>query len=570
MKQRHYFLPTLKEEPAEAEVISHKLMVRSGMIRKLTAGIYNYLPLGLRVKQKLEKIVREEMNRAGAQELYMSMVQPSELWKESRRWEVYGKELMRLKDRHNREFCLGPTHEEVITEIVRKEIRSYRDLPFTLYQIQNKFRDEIRPRFGIMRCREFTMKDAYSFDATDEGATESYQKMSDAYHRIFSRCGLEFRAVEADSGNIGGSISQEFMVLADTGESELASCTKCNYSANTEKATDTFEKISAPKSNLKLEKVNTPNKKSVEEVAAFLKVQPTSIIKTLIFNTAEGPVAALVRGDYDINEIKLKNILDTDWAWLATDEEVMEFTNSPVGFAGPVGLKMKILADESLEGASSMVAGANEKDTHFLNVDIKRDIEKVSFADIRTVRKGSLCPKCQGELQFSRGIEVGHIFKLGTKYSEAMNATFTDEQGKEHPIIMGCYGIGIGRTIAAAVEQNHDKDGIIFPVPLAPFDVSILPLDLQDERIVKASEKLYQELQQDGLEVLLDDREERPGRKFKDADLIGIPIQVVLGSKNIDQEKGEFKIRKQGKKELLPIQKIASQIKDYLAHEKES
>ncbi len=567
MRLSRMFLPTLKESPSDAEVVSHRLMVRAGMIRKLAAGVYNLLPMGLRVVQKVEGIVREEMNRAGGCEVSMPVVQPSELWRESGRWDVYGKELLRLKDRHGREFCLGPTHEEVITDMVRNDVRSYRELPLNLYQIQTKFRDEIRPRFGLMRGREFIMKDAYSFHADEESANKEYKNMYDAYTRIFERCGLEFRAVEAETGSIGGSFSHEFMVLADTGEDAVASCTGCDYAANTERAeirqpepSEQGQGVGNPGPEAgasigEIETVSTPGVTTIEEVSSFLGVEPKLMIKTLLYVTDSGDVvAALVRGDSDVNEPKLLRVINendnndkkADTITLADDEAVTRVTGAPVGFAGPVGLDIPIYADwgvlDVASGATGAVTGANRADTHIINVVPGRDF-KATYIDLRTVKAGDPCPRCDSKFEIKRGIEVGHIFKLGTKYSEAMGATFLDENGREQLMIMGCYGIGIGRTAAAAVEQNHDDAGIVWPAPLAPFDCIIVPVNMKDEDLVKASEELYSELVKNGLEVLLDDRGERAGVKFKDADLIGVPIRVTVGSRALKQGSVEIKQR---------------------------
>ncbi len=537
MKYSEYFIPTLKESPADAEVISHKLMVRGGMIRKLAAGIYIYLPLGLKFIKNIENIVREEMNRAGAIELLMPSVIPAELWQQTERWYHYGKELLRIKDRHNRDFCYGPTHEEVITDLVSKEIRSYKQLPVNFYQIQTKFRDEIRPRFGLMRGREFIMKDAYSFDVDEEGAELSYKKMYDAYCKIFERCGLDFRVVEADTGAIGGSFSHEFMVLAKTGEDEIVTCNNCGYSANLEKAPvlkkEYPENISNEK-ELTLEKVYTPDVKSIEDVSKFLNVPKNKIVKTIILTDGENVVAAMVRGDYDINIVKVKNILGWDVVFFATEETVKEVTNAPSGFAGPIGIKCKIIADYSIKGLKNFVVGANEKDYHFKNVNFK-DFEEVEFYDIRNAVKGDECPKCSnGTYELFRGIEVGHIFKLGTKYSEKLNATYLDKDGKERLIVMGCYGIGIGRTAAAAIEQNHDDDGMILPEPISPFKVYLLPVNYKDEKIKNITDNIYEKLKEKNIEVLLDDRDERPGKKFKDADLLGFPYRITVGKKAKD------------------------------------
>ncbi len=559
MRYSKLFLPTLKESPAEAEVVSHKLMIRAGMIRKVASGLYTYLPLGLRAIRKVEQIIREEMNRAGAQELLMPMVQPAELWQESGRWKLYGPELLRLKDRHDRSFCLGPTHEEVICDTVRREVRSYRDLPLNLYQIQTKFRDEIRPRFGLMRGREFIMKDAYSFDVDEEGLDRTYRAMYEAYCRIFQRCGLEFRAVEADTGSIGGHASHEFMVLADTGEDTIASCTSCSYAANVELApvVTEYEPDDGPEEPM--EEVATPGKRTVEEVTGFLHVAPQRLVKTLVFEADGRPVAALVRGDHEINEVKLKNLLGAEELMMAGEEVVKRVTGAPVGFAGPVGLKkeIEVVADRALEGVRNFVCGANRPDTHLVGVNFGRDCPVPRFADIRVITESDPCPKCGAPVELRRGIEVGHIFKLGTKYSESLGVTFLDENGKERPAIMGCYGIGVGRTVAAAIEQNHDDKGICFPPPIAPFDVIITVVNAKDGELMKAAEEMAEELEAAGLEVLLDDRDERAGVKFKDAELIGIPVRVTIGKKLKGSGKVEVVRRRDGGVEELEPGQVA-------------
>jgi prolyl-tRNA synthetase len=560
MRFTQLLLPTLREDPADAEVISHKLMLRAGMIRKLAAGIYTMLPLGVRVMQKVERIIREEMNRAGAQEVVMPCLLPADLWQESGRWEQYGKELFRLKDRHDRDYCLGPTHEEVITDLARREIRSYRQLPINLYQIQTKFRDEVRPRFGVMRGREFVMKDAYSFDADEAGAEQSYQRMYDAYMRIFQRCGLRFRAVEADTGLIGGRFSHEFMVLADTGEEAIVSCDQCAYAANLERAEVGRGIAAAEEGMKKIKKVETPAKRSVEEVTAFLNVPAQRLVKTIIFETDKGPVAVLVRGDHGINEAKLRRSLGTTELAMAGDQVVADVTHAPVGFAGPMGLDLKIIADNALEGMRNVVVGANAPDAHLVNANQGRDFQVDEFADIRLALEGDPCPRCPGRLQISRGIEVGHIFKLGTKYSEALGATYLDAEGKEQPFVMGCYGIGVGRTAAAAIEQNHDDNGIIFPLAIAPFHVIIVPVNNKDAEIMQAAEGLYGSLLEKGVEVLLDDRDERPGVKFKDADIIGIPLRLTIGEKNLKQGKIEIKERRSGEVTVVDLKEAAQRI----------
>ncbi len=566
MRYSEYFIPTLKETPADAEVISHQLMLRAGMIRKLAAGIYNYLPLGLRSIRKVENIVREEMNRAGAIELLMPMVTPAELWQESGRWEKYGPELRRIKDRKEAEFCLGPTHEEVVTDIVRREVRSYRQMPLNLYQVQTKFRDEIRPRFGLMRGREFIMKDAYSFDVDSSAADISYDKMYQAYRRIFQRCGLNFRAVEADTGSIGGTASHEFMVLAESGEDAIVSCSACEYAANVEKAESPVKGGTEHAEPRPLEKVATPEKRTIEEVAEFLGVPKAAMVKTLVLSADGEPVVALLRGDHDLNEIKLQHLLGCDTLEMAGDEIVTKVTGAPVGFAGPVGLKVKIVADLAVQVLRNFVTGGNAKDLHLKNVNLDRDCHVGIFADIRNVVHGDPCPRCSGgTLEMWRGIEVGHVFKLGTRYSEALHATYLDADGKEQTVFMGCYGIGIGRTVAAAIEQNHDDNGIIFPLPIAPFHCIISALNMKEEAVKEASETIYQQLSEAGVEVLLDDRDERPGFKFKDADLIGIPLRIVVGSKNLADGKVELKERRSGEVSLLPIDEAVEKVKAAVA-----
>ena len=566
MRYSEMFLPTVREVPADAETISHQLMVRAGMIRKLTTGIYSYLPLGYMVVRKVEQIVREEMNRAGAQEVCLPVVLPAELWQESGRWDHYGKELLRFKDRHDRDYCLGPTHEEVITDLVRHEIKTYRQLPKNLYQIQTKFRDEIRPRFGIMRCREFVMKDGYSFDADEAGTDISYRKMYDAYQRIFERCGLTFRAVEADSGNIGGSYSHEFMVIAASGEDGLVFCSACEYAANLEKA-EALRPEQAPTDPaifLPREEVLTPQVKSIAEVSAFLTLPPEKIVKTLIFSADGEPVVVLVRGDEEINEIKVKNFLGCTTLELADDSTINRVTGSPRGFSGAVGIKSEIIADYSVLNMTNFVMGANREDYHLLNVNMGRDFTIKTFADLRFVKESDCCPHCQQPLRLARGIEVGHVFKLGTKYSRAMKAVYLDQQGQERPMIMGCYGIGIGRTVAACIEQNHDEQGIVWPMPLAPYQVIITPVNVNNEALATAAEALYRELDSQGVAVLLDDRDERAGVKFMDADLIGIPLRVTIGPKRLAEGQVEVRERCSGEVLVLSITAAQSYIVEYV------
>jgi prolyl-tRNA synthetase len=554
-----FYVPTLKETPAEAEVVSHKLLLRAGMIRKLTSGIYTYMPLGLRAINKVANIVREEMNRAGAQEISMPMVQPADLWQESGRWDFYGKELLRLSDRHGRDYCLGPTHEEVVTDLIRGEVRSYRQLPINLYQIQTKFRDEIRPRFGLMRGREFIMKDAYSFDKDEDGANASYQSMYDAYTRIFTRLGLTFRAVSADSGAIGGSFSHEFMVLAKTGEDTLAVCTTCSYAANLEKAEI---KPGAPCTTTcaPYELVATPAKHTVEEVAGFLAVPTSRIMKTLLFDVDGKSVAVLLRGDREVNDVKLKNLLGATDVELATPEQVKEWTGAPVGFAGPVGLTVDaIYADFEIAQDTDFVCGANAADAHLIHIDPRRDITlsteatPTGYADLRSITLDDPCPACGAEITMPEGIEVGHVFKLGTKYSKAMNATFLDVNGKEQTIIMGCYGIGVSRIVAASIEQNNDAAGMIFPPSLAPFEVTILAMSTKDEKVMAQCREIHDWLESQGIDTLFDDRDERPGVKFNEADLMGSPMQIVIGGKGLEKGVLEAKNRKTGEKRELPV-----------------
>ncbi|MBI5814157.1 MAG: proline--tRNA ligase [Nitrospinae bacterium] len=564
MRLTRYHLPTLKEAPSEAEVVSQKLMTRAGMIRKLAAGVYTTLPLGLKVIRKIENIIREEMNRAGALEVFMPSVQPAELWIESGRWEVYGKELLRFADRHGRDFCYGPTHEEVVTDLVRRDVRSYRELPVNLYQIQTKFRDEIRPRFGVMRGREFSMKDAYSFDADDEGASKSYEAMRVAYNAIFRRLGLKFRAVEADTGQIGGSFSHEFMVLAESGEDTIAYCGACDYAANMEKAETPPPVADGAGEPLPLTYLSTPGKGKVEDVAAFLKTSPASFIKTLIYKTDSGGfVAALVRGDHEVNEVKLKRAVNAVEIALAEDAEVERITGAPVGFAGPLGISIPIVADHSVKAMVNAVTGANKADTHVSNVNPARDFPAATYIGIRNAKEGDACPRCSGgKIKMAKGIEVGHIFKLGTKYSEAMRATFLDREGCEKPMIMGCYGIGVGRSAAAAIEQNHDAAGIIWPPAIAPFGAVILPLNMDDANVVKAAEDIYAALSGNGLDPALDDRDVRSGVKFNDADLVGYPIQVIVGRKGLAEGKAEIKVRKTGEKLSIPLSEVTSAVKN--------
>lgn len=558
------YLPTLKETPAEAEVVSHQLMLRAGMIRKVGSGIYTYLPLGQRVMQKLETIIREEMNKAGAQELQLPVLQPAELWEESNRLEDYGPELMRLCDRHDREFCLGPTHEEVITDLVRDELRSYKEVPLNLYQIQSKYRDEIRPRFGVLRAREFIMKDAYSFNLDQEGLDESYQQMYDAYDRIFSRCGLDFRPVEADTGAIGGDISHEFMVLAEAGEDTVVYCSECDYAANLELAKSEVEVETSSEEPEELEAVDTPDASTIQELIGELDIKAEKMIKAVLYQTKEEPVLALVRGDYEINEVKLSNLLSTVNLEMA-EEVTYQQLETVKGFTGPVGLTdVKVVADKLVMEIVNGVTGANEADKHYINVNPERDFTVNQVADIREVKPGESCIHCGGELKQTPGIEVGQVFKLGTKYSEALGATVLDENGKPQPLIMGCYGIGVSRTVAAAIEQNHDDYGIKWPKALAPYLVEVLALG-SDEEVMETADKLYQQLTEKGIDTLFDDRDERAGVKFNDADLVGCPLRITVGSRSLAEGKVEIKNRQTGEEFKLGVDELLPQIEELIA-----
>ncbi|MEM8684282.1 MAG: proline--tRNA ligase [Pseudomonadota bacterium] len=546
MRYSEFSLVTLKEVPAEAEIISHKLMLRAGLIRRLASGLFTWMPIGVRVLRKVEAIVREEMNRAGALELLMPSVQPSELWEESGRWNKYGPLLLRMKDRHERDFCYGPTHEEVITDVARKELRSYKQLPVNYYQVQTKFRDEIRPRFGVMRSREFIMKDAYSFDLDGDGLKASYQKMHDAYERIFSRMGLRFRIVTADSGDIGGSRSQEFHVLADSGEDAIAYCDDDHYASNVEMAAtspDGRERATAAQS---MQTVDTPATKTIEALCEFLGVSASQVLKTLVVEGDDGPVALVLRGDHELNAVKAQKIDGVaSPLTMADPATVFKATGSEPGFVGPLGLNIPIHFDHAVQSLSDFVVGANEKDKHHTGVNFGRDLPEVDTVDLRNVVAGDPTPGGKGTLSIARGIEVGHIFQLGTQYSEAMGATVLDADGKQRVMEMGCYGIGITRIVGAAIEQNHDDNGIIWPEPLAPFNVVIVPINLQKSDAVReAAESLYQELAGMGLDVLLDDRDARPGFKFADAELVGIPHRLVVSERNLANDELEYRHRR--------------------------
>ncbi|MFH1877820.1 MAG: proline--tRNA ligase [Candidatus Omnitrophota bacterium] len=556
MRWTNTFIPTLKEDPQEAEAISHKLMVRAGLIRRVTAGAYIYLPLGYRVLRKAGNIVREEMDRSGASELFMPALQPPELWKKSGRYDIIGDVMIKYRDRHGREMALGPTHEEIVTDLVSREVRSYKDLPLILYQIQTKFRDEVRPRFGVVRSCEFIMKDAYSFDVDVPAMEKSYRKMYDAYCRIFERCGLPYIPVEADPGLMGGTVSHEFMIPADIGEDRIAVCEGCGYAASTEVAAVKSTGNGLPGAGMEMKPVaeaDTPGSSSVQDVSRLLKVDPSDIIKTLIYIGDDKPLAVLIRGDHEANDAKIKNYLRLVSLKLADGAEIAEFTGGPMGFSGPCGLSIKIVADLSVKGMVNAVAGANMKDKHLLNVNAGRDFKADAWFDARVITEEDKCPRCGSEIKLKHAIEIGHTFKLGTKYSSALNACFLDESGKERQIIMGCYGIGVNRIIASLIECSYDNDGIIWPVELCPYEVVVIPVKMDDSEIRAESEKIYECLKSSGIEVLYDDREKTAGVKFKDADLIGFPVQIVVGKKGLEQNK--FEVKKRSPKESVMVDK---------------
>ena len=554
MRVSKLYAPTLREVPAEAEVVSHQLMLRAGFMRKAAGGIYTYLPLAWRVLKKIERIVREEMDAKGSQELLMPIVQPAEIWQESGRWDVYGAEMFRLQDRHNRCFCLGPTHEEMVTTLIRGDVRSYRQLPLSVYQIQNKYRDERRPRFGLMRGREFIMKDAYSFDRDEAGLDKSYQDMYDAYTNIFTRCGLNFRPVEADSGAIGGSGSHEFMVIADSGEAEIVFCTSCDYAANVEKA-ELFPLEAQEEAMLTKEEVVTPDCKTIADVCAYLKLPVDHSVKAVAYNSEKGLILCFVRGDHEVNEIKVINTCGVIDLEMATEEQLAA-AGTVGGYMGPVGIdnkKVIVVVDATVMKMHNVCCGANKEGYHFINVNPGRDFTPTYVADIRLIQEGDPCPHCGGEVSKARGIEVGQVFKLFTKYSSALKASYLDENGKEQPMVMGCYGVGVSRTMAAAIEQNYDDNGIIWPIEIAPYHVLVVPVNTKDEASAAKAEEIYMQLKKVGLETVIDDRNERPGVKFKDADLIGYPLRVVVGPKTLTEGKLEVKIRKTGEIRYLPL-----------------
>ncbi|SEJ63512.1 prolyl-tRNA synthetase [Propionispira arboris] len=548
MRTTQLYAPTLRETPAEAEVMSHQLLLRAGMIRKAAGGVYTYLPLAWRVLRKIETIIREEMDVAGGQELSMPIIQPAELWHETGRWDIFGEEMFRLKDRHDRSFCLGPTHEEMITSLIRNEVRSYRQLPLLLYQIQNKYRDEIRPRFGLMRGREFIMKDLYSFDKDEAGLDVSYKKMYDAYTNIFTRCGLVFRPVEADGGSIGGGFTHEFTVLADSGESEIVYCSKCDYAANVEKAELKASVQENIAEELPLKLVDTPDMKTIEAVTDFMGMDSTQSIKAVAFqNEKDEVILAFVRGDHDVNDVKLQNAVGAVTLRMA-DEAAIKAVGGVPGFMSPIGLTKdaKVVVDLSVMEMTNAIGGANQIDKHYCNMNPKRDFTDYLVTDLRLMCEGDPCPHCGAPVKMTRGIEAGQVFKLGTKYSESLKATFLDENGREKPLVMGCYGIGVSRTMAAAIEQNNDEYGIVWPAAIAPYQVVVIPVNAKNTEQFSIAETLYQELQAAKVEVVLDDRKERAGVKFKDADLIGYPIRITVGPKSVEEDSIEIKIRRSG------------------------
>jgi len=562
MRWTKYFIPTLKEVPSEAEAVSHRLMIRAGLIRKLASGAYTYLPLGLRILKKVENIIREEMDKKGAIELFMPSMQPVELWHESGRFKDLGEDLIKFKDRHNRVMVFGPTHEEVITDLVRNHINSYKQLPVTLYQIQTKFRDEVRPRFGVIRSREFIMKDAYSFDRDNKGLDESYKKMYEAYEAIFKRCGLDAIAVEADSGVMGGDVSHEFMVLSESGEDLLAHCASCGYAASlavAEISAQVHKCTSAQVKEKSMEEVGTPGVTTIEKVGELLKVAHDQMVKTLIYLADEKSVAVLIRGDHEANETKIKKYLKATRLEMADEDIIKKITGGPMGFSGPVGLKgIRLIADTSITGMANFVTGANKKDKHLINVNLERDFKVEEFADLRMITEKDNCPNCNKSIKIEHAIEMGHVFKLGFKYSKVMKAEFLDEDRKLKPMVMGCYGIGVNRIIATVIELHNDAKGIIWPLAIAPFQVIIIPINYKEETVRTTADSIYNELNKSGIEVLLDDRDESAGIKFNDAELIGIPISIVIGDKGLKKGKLEIKIKESGK--VIEVEK--AEIKD--------
>ncbi|WP_209122352.1 proline--tRNA ligase [Alkalihalobacillus sp. BA299] len=565
MKQSSYFIPTMRDVPADAEIASHKLMLRAGMIRQTASGIYSYLPLGKRVLKKVEEIIREEMDASGAIEVLMPAIQPAELWEESGRLGDYGPELMRLKDRHERDFVLGATHEEVITSLVRDDIKSYKKLPLNLYQIQTKYRDERRPRFGVLRSREFIMKDAYSFDTSKEGLNVSYQKMYNAYTRIFERCGLEFRAVEADSGAIGGTDTHEFMVLTEVGEDTIAYSDQSEFAANIEIAPVHVEYSKSDEAQNNVEKVETPNVRTIEELESFFKQSADRMIKAVLFVVNEEPVLVLVRGDHEVNEIKVKNLFEKGDVELAAPEQAKQFLGCETGYIGPIGLpsNVKVVADAAIQYVVNGICGANEPGFHYQNVNAERDFTVMTYTDLRLIQEGDPSPDGKGTIQFAKGIEVGHVFKLGTKYSKALGANFLDDQGKTQPMIMGCYGIGVSRTVAAIVEQSNDENGLVWPTTVSPFDIHLIAINVKDEAQLNLADKLYDELRKTRYDVLYDERPERAGVKFKDADLIGLPIRIGVGKK-AGEGIVEIKVRKTGEMFEVSVDELDEKLQELM------
>jgi len=568
MRLSQSFYKTLKEIPKDAQIPSHQLMFRSGMIQQLSSGIYNYLPLALRSIRKIERIIREELDSRNCEEVLMPAVQPASLWKESGRWDLYGDLLLRFKDRKGNDYCMGPTHEEVITDMVRRNLRSWKQLPWNLYQIQGKFRDEFRPRFGLMRGREFIMKDAYSFDKDVEAAKKSYWKMHEAYTAIFKRCGVNFRAVDAATGEIGGDMSQEFQVLASSGEDLILSCNSCDYAANVEKAVTVSADVELEESAFQdLEIIDTPGQKTIEEVSSFLGAEASGFLKSLVYEADSKPVLVLIAGNRDVNESKLQAALKADVLRLASNSLVEKAVGTLPGYVGPVNLSGEILivADLSVARGINWISGANEADKHIRNVNLHRDFNPDQLIDIAFAAAGDICPRCEkGSLEEHRGIEVGQVFYLGTKYSKLMDCTFLDEQGEAQPAEMGCYGIGVGRTMAASIEQNHDENGIIWPVPIAPWEVVVLPLQLNDDAVVEAAETIYEGFRMAGIDTVIDDRNERAGFKFKDSDLIGYPVQVVLGGRSVAAGNAEVKFRGSGEKSEMPLDEVVVVIRDWI------
>ena len=569
MRVSQFFISTLKEAPAEAELVSHKLMLRAGLIKRLGSGLYTWMPLGLRILRKIENIVREEMNRSGAIEVLMPAIQPAELWQETGRWDVFGPQMLKIKDRHEHDFCFGPTHEEIITDIARREIKSYRQLPIHFYQIQTKFRDEIRPRFGVMRAREFLMKDAYSFHTSESSLVATYQIMHDTYHRIFTRLGLKFRAVAADPGAIGGSGSHEFHVLADSGEDAIAFCPDSDYAANIELASSMTPQLEQEQPDGEMRKVSTPDKKSCIEVAEFLGIPLEKTVKTLAVKTQNQIYLLLLRGDHQLNEVKVRKIPFLSSFEMASETDILQAAGTVPGYIGPVGIPICVIADPTVMRMSNFVCGANDEGFHFSHVNFGRDLQLPEHVyDIRNVVAGDTSPDGKGQLDICRGIEVGHIFQLRTKYSTTMKANFLDESGQSRPMEMGCYGIGISRIVAAAIEQNHDERGIIFPATLAPFQLAIVPINLHKSALVRdTAEKIYQQFSDAGIEVLLDDRDERPGVMFADMELIGIPHRIVIGERGLKQSLIEYQGRQDQISRNIPLDQILSFMTEQLCIE---